>query len=321
RDALILSIPSAQVSIRRGSRVRLEAGIDFSQMAVFEGEVRFSAAAIEVDVPEGKMLKLDLSRPDKFYLLPEVEPLDSDTWNLTRDKLLVGDASRNRLPGLHYGLRDLDANGEWIDTAEFGIAWKPKTGEGWAPFREGKWQWYDGLGYTWIAAESWGWLPYHYGRWMLQPSQGWIWAPGSRRAFKPGEVYWLRGANLVGWGPLAPGEFWSGVDAPTLYLKASSTFARYSPSRDLREIDPAGFGDAPKDPLTVATFSDSLPLPRISQDRLEYVRSPDRPGVIRLSPSLTPSERLRQQEQMQAPPVSQAPQPPPSRRPVVERPV
>src|SRR5437867_10100162 len=35
RDALILSIPSAQVSIRRGSRVRLEAGIDFSQMAVF----------------------------------------------------------------------------------------------------------------------------------------------------------------------------------------------------------------------------------------------------------------------------------------------
>src|SRR2546426_2413453 len=293
RDALILSLPSAQVSIRRDSRVRLEAGTDFSQVAVLEGEVRFSSAAIELDVPEGKMLKIDLARSDKFYLLPEIAPLDSDAWSLTRDKLLVGDASRNRLPGLHYGLRDLDANGEWIDTAEFGMAWKPKTVEGWAPFRQGKWQWYEGLGYTWIGAESWGWLPYHYGRWMLQPSQGWIWAPGPRRAFKPGEVYWLRGANLVGWGPLAPGEVWSGLDAPTLYLKASSTFARYSPSRDLREIDPAGFGDAPKDPLTVATFSDSLPLPRISQDRLEYVRSPDRPGVIRLSPSLTPSERLR----------------------------
>jgi len=132
RDALILSMPSAQVSIRRGSRVRLEAGVDFSQLAVLEGEVRFSSAAIELDVPEGKMLKIDPARSDKFYLLPEVAPLDSDAWSLTRDKLLVGDASRNRLPGLHYGLRDLDAHGEWIDTAEFGIAWKPNAGEGWA---------------------------------------------------------------------------------------------------------------------------------------------------------------------------------------------
>src|SRR5436309_6458575 len=75
RDALILSIPAAQVSIRRGSRVRLEAGVDFSQLAVLAGNVRFSSAAIELDVPEGKMLKLDLARSDKFYLLPEIEPL------------------------------------------------------------------------------------------------------------------------------------------------------------------------------------------------------------------------------------------------------
>jgi len=91
----------------------------------------------------------------------------------------------------------------------------------------------------------------------------------------------------------------------------------------MREIDPAGFGDAPKDPLTVAKFLDSLPSPRISQDRLEYVRSPDRPGVIRLAPSLTPFEKLRQQEQAPPPrPVSQAPPPPPpARRAAVERPV
>ena len=218
------------------------------------------------------MLRIDLARWDKFHLLPEISHLDSDTWNLTRDKALAGDASRNRLPALHYGLRDLDASGEWIDTAEFGLAWKPKMPEGWAPFRDGKWRWYEGLGFTWIAAESWGWLPYHYGRWMLQPSQGWIWAPGGRLAFKPGDVYWLRGSGLVGWGPLAPGEVWNGVGTPSLYLKITSTFARYAAGPELREIDPAGFSAAPKDPLAVAAFSDFLPAPRISA-RLSSIRA------------------------------------------------
>jgi hypothetical protein len=318
RDALILSMPSAQISIRRGSRIRMEAASDLSQLAVLEGEARLSSAAIELDVPEGKMLKLRLGRSDKFYLLPEIPQLDSDTWSLTRDKLLVGDASRSRLPGLQYGVRDLDAFGEWIDTAEFGMAWKPKTSEGWVPFRDGKWQWYEGLGYTWIAAESWGWLPYHYGRWMLQPSQGWIWAPGSRHAFKPGDVYWLRGSSLVGWGPLAPGEAWAGLGTPALYLKTTSTFARYAPSADLREIDPAGFTAAPKDPLAATVFLESLPSARISRDRLEYERSPDRPGLIRLSPNAPPAGLWRQPEPAESRPVTQA-QPPPVTPQVVQQ--
>jgi hypothetical protein len=317
RDALILSMPSAQVSIRRGTRVRMEVAADASQLAVIEGEARLSSAAIEMDVREGKMLKLRLDRSDKFYLLPEISQLDSDTWSLTRDKLLVDDASRNRLPGLHYGVRDLDAAGEWIDTAEFGLAWKPKPAEGFVPFRDGKWQWYEGLGFTWIGAESWGWLPYHYGRWMLQPSQGWIWAPGARHAFKPGDVYWLRGSGLVGWGPLAPGEAWAGAGTPALYLKATSTFARYSPSADLREIDPAGFTAAPKDPLAAAVFLESLPSPRISRDRLEYERSPERPGVIRLSPNSPPASLSRQPEPERSQPVTRAA--PPATRQVVQQ--
>jgi hypothetical protein len=314
RDALILSLPNAQVSIRRGSRLRMEAASDSTQLAVVEGEARLSSAAIELDVSAGKMLKLPVGRSDKFYLLPEISQLDSDTWSLTRDKLLVGDASRNRLPGIQYGVRDLDAFGEWIDTAEFGMAWKPKTTEGWAPFREGKWQWYEGLGFTWIGAESWGWLPYHYGRWMLQPTQGWIWAPGARHAFKPGDVYWLRGSGLVGWGSLAPGEAWAGIGTPSLYLKSTSTFARYSPSPDLREIDPAGFIATPKDPLAAAVFLESLPSPRVSRDRIEYERSPDRPGVIRLSPNPPPASPWREPPPPESQPVTRSAPPPVSRQ-------
>ena len=208
-------------------------------------------------------------------------------------------------------MRDLDGAGEWIDTSEFGIAWKPKVAEGWAPFREGKWQWYDGLGYTWIGAEPWGWLPYHYGRWMLQPSQGWIWAPGARRTFQPGDVYWLRGSGFVGWGPLAPGESWSPPGAPTLYLKTASTFARYA-SAEVPEIDPAGFTAVPSDPLKAAGFLDSLPGPRINRARIDYARDPDRPGVIRLAPAAPATERWR--SPAPEPPVTQSPPPPPPRR-------
>src|SRR5437867_3626767 len=43
RDALILSMPGAQVSIRRGSRVRLETDVDFSQLAALEGDIRLSS--------------------------------------------------------------------------------------------------------------------------------------------------------------------------------------------------------------------------------------------------------------------------------------
>jgi len=324
RDALIVSIPSAQVSIRRGSRVRLEAGPNSSRVSVLEGQVRFSSAAVELELPEGKMLRLDLSRTDKFYLIPEIEALESDTWSVTRDKLLAGDPSRNRLPGLRYGVRDLDASGEWIDTAEFGLAWKPSMPSDWVPFRDGKWQWYEGLGYTWISAESWGWVPYHYGRWMLQPSQGWIWAPGSRQVFKAGDVYWMRGANLVGWGPLAPGEIWTGSGTPTLYLKSNTTFARHTPSPDLREIDPAGFSGLPRDPLLVTSFADWLPSPRLSLDRLEFMRAPDRAGLIRLSPVAPPVERPLPGEPARSRPVTRAepPEPAPTqRRPVVEQPV
>jgi hypothetical protein len=312
RDALVLSLPNARVAIRRGSRVRLEAGLDVTRLAVLEGEARLTSAAIELEVPEGKMLKLELARSDKFYLLPEISKLDSDTWSLTRDKTLAADSSQNRLPGLRYGVRDLDLNGEWIDTEEFGVVWKPKVAQGWSPFHDGKWQWYDGLGYTWISAESWGWLPYHYGRWMLQPSQGWIWAAGARRVFRPGDVYWMRGAGFVGWGPLAPRESWSGVGTPALYLKTSTTFARYAPSPETREIDPGSLAGPPNDPLAVASFLETLPSPRIRPERLEYARDPDRPGLIRLSPGSTAADRWRTPEAER--PVTQVQPPPPAMR-------
>ena len=180
------------------------------------------------------------------------------------------------MPNLRYGLADLDGYGVWSQSSEFGTVWKPKAPAGWAPFRNGKWQWYEGLGYTWVGDDPWGWLPYHYGRWMQQEGTGWFWAPGQSAVFKPGDVYWLRSAKLVGWGALAPGENWKPPDAPRLYLNVNTTYARYA--ADSLEIDPASFTPRPQEPLATAVFTQALPSPPFPAARLDAFRPPLRAG-------------------------------------------
>src|ERR1039457_6358787 len=226
KDALIMAVPGAQVTIRQGARLRLEARDPWSLIAAADGVARFSSPTAEFDLNAGQMVKLDPGHPARFFLNREIPPLATDRWCDERDQVLLSTTSAAHAPLLRYGLADLDAYGVWIQSGDFGAVWKPKAPAGWAPFRNGKWLWYDGLGYTWISDDPWGWLPYHYGRWMQQEGTGWVWAPGESAVFKPGEVYWLKSAKLVGWGALAPGEDWKPPDAPRLYLNANTTYAR-----------------------------------------------------------------------------------------------
>ncbi|MGH9718668.1 MAG: DUF6600 domain-containing protein, partial [Bryobacteraceae bacterium] len=247
RDAIVLSSSGAQVTLMRGSRVRVENDGVSSNFAVIEGAVRLATPSAEFDVLAGSLVRLSAASPDRFRIEREIPELESDSWSRERDKSLIGGVSVHHVPGVRYGVRDLDVHGIWIDTQEYGSAWKPKAAEDWAPFREGKWLWYEGLGYTWLAAEPWGWLPYHYGRWMLQPSIGWIWTPPRKPVFKPGDVYWLRGAGFAGWGPLAPDEVWNATGPPQLFVNAHTTYAKFAGGAS--EIDPRGFTARPKDPL------------------------------------------------------------------------
>ena len=189
RDALILAMPGAQTMPRRGSRMRAEVEAGASELSVMEGEVRFSSPAVELDVTEGKSMRIDPLHSGRFVLSPEINPLESDAYSRRRDLALAGGTSAMHLAGVRYGARDLDAHGTWIDAGDFGLAWKPKLQDGWIPFRDGRWEWYEGIGYTWIGSEPWGWLPYHYGRWMLHAKLGWFWVPSRMKTFHPGDVY------------------------------------------------------------------------------------------------------------------------------------
>jgi hypothetical protein len=279
KDALMVAVPGAQVTLRQGARLRLEARDPWSLIAALDGVARFSSPTAEFDLTEGQMVKLDPGHPERFFLNREIPPLETDRWSEERDKVLLSTTSAAHVPGLRYGLADLDAYGVWIQSSDFGAAWKPKAPAGWAPFRNGKWLWSDGLGYTWIGDDPWGWLPYHYGRWMQLDGTGWIWAPGESTVFKPGDVYWLKSAKLVGWGALAPGENWKPPETPRLYLNANTTYAAYTP--ESLEIDPAGFTTRPREPLATAVFTEALPSPPFPAARLDAFRPPLRAGSTR----------------------------------------
>ncbi len=303
RDALILAVPGAQVTLRVGTRVRLEASDAASGIAVLEGKVRFSSPVAELDLSEGQSARIENNGRPRFFLRREITPLDSDAWDEQRDRALAASGSAGHLPGLLYGLVDLDSAGAWVQTDELGLVWKPKINAAWTPYRDGRWVWYDELGYTWIANEPWGWLPFHYGRWMQLNGMGWVWSPGKGVMFKPGEVYWLREANLVGWGPLAPGESWSAAGLPRLYSRPSTTLAKWSQdTRVLTPIDPAE-----KVTTTNAVFVIALPSPAWDSARFDAVRPVLHAGSTRIVP-LLPGVTYEADE---APPEPLAPEAPP----------
>ena len=314
-DSLSLAVPGAQVVFIRGARIRLEAQERLSIVSVIEGKVRYSSPTAEIDLLAGQSLRLEPENPARFLLDREVKPMDLDHWSESRDKAEAFSTSSAHVLET-CGLEDLDAAGAWIQTDEFGAAWKPRAPDGWAPFQNGRWRWYDALGYTWVSGDPWGWLPYHYGRWAHRDKLGWVWAPSLTTVFKPGEVYWMRGAELAGWGPLAPGEIWppTGPEGtqPQQYSNTFTTYAAFQP--DARAIDPAGITARPKDPLAALAFTAALPSPPFIAARLDAVRPVLRAGSTRLAPVI-PGVTYQDDSDTgrplgPAPPPAPAPEPP-----------
>ncbi|MCX5871155.1 MAG: FecR family protein [Deltaproteobacteria bacterium] len=183
-----------------------------TDLSVFRGTVNAENKSGEVSVDAGKMLSMDEGLPSIMDLGP---PSEWEKWNRDWDESLAVDGdSEKYLPQELTGYeRDLNKNGKWIETSEYGNVWTPTThiSDEWAPYREGRWVWI-GDDYVWIASEPWGWAPYHYGRWAHISSHGWCWVPPPRNEvyWGPGYVSWVATENDVAWVPLAPAEVYYG---------------------------------------------------------------------------------------------------------------
>jgi hypothetical protein len=284
-DSVVLAVPGAQATFTGPARVRVEAGDGWSRIAVLEGSVRFSSPAAEIGLIAGQTTRVEAADPIHFSLDRAVAEMSLDRWSAERDRALASTTSAQHAIA-HYGLADLDMAGAWVETEQWGTVWQPKTPAGWAPFRNGHWRWYNALGYTFVGGDAWGWLPYHYGRWAHSPALGWIWAPSLSAVFKPGDVFWLSGPKLAGWGPLAPGEQWPNQDSasPAQFAPAFITYAAYRAPAQV--VDPAGFTARPDEPLKVASLVGALPSPPLEAAALEVLRPLSAVDAMQVVPAI-----------------------------------
>lgn len=110
-----------------------------------------------------------------------------------------------------YGADDLNDNGDWINTTDYGWVWRPSrlaTAQfsNWTPYRYGHWRWMPPYGWIWVNDEPWGWATFHHGRWFSY-NGGWVWSPyGYYRArrswWRPALVVINIYNNNVCWYPL-----------------------------------------------------------------------------------------------------------------------
>jgi hypothetical protein len=197
-----LQMPLGQVTLLEPGRMRVDAWQDAAGSAaadvhLVDGRARFDpagangggimlAAGSRLDSRNGVVQITDLRTPsaaDGF-----------DAWSLARDRRDDNLRSLQYLSPEITGYEELDRNGVWRQTAEYGPVWTPTVvAVGWTPYRTGQWIWVT-------IGNRWCWSP---GAVVARP----VWAPAL--VTWRGEQRWdLADARarppIGGWVPLAP---------------------------------------------------------------------------------------------------------------------
>lgn len=213
-----ISTPSVSIRPVKPGDYRITVNADgTTEVTARTGEAEiYSPRGVE-RVRRGKTTLVRGDRTDpEFQTVAEVREDEWDYFNVARDRELDRSPSRQYLPEDVVGAEELDANGQWIDSAPYGRVWQPRVAAGWSPYSQGRWAWTDYYGWSWVSYDPFGWAPFHYGTWFHQPS-GWCWYPGPRHGrtwWRPAMVAWFGFGNVGvsvgfgnwGWVPLAPFE-------------------------------------------------------------------------------------------------------------------
>lgn len=169
------------------------------RITVFDGTVEVRTPARTTRLRTGEEAHVDENGVYGVVSSPRGTADDFERWFSKRAERYAGRDSRYLDRSLAYAEDDLAGNGSWIYVSGYGgWCWRPYVSVGWRPYYSGHWSHGRGA-LTWVSYEPWGWVPYHYGRWGYDPLYGWVWLPGS--GYAPAWVYWMYGANYVGWAP------------------------------------------------------------------------------------------------------------------------
>ena len=206
------TLNGAVTLLRTGEyRVNTDASRNATMVTVRSGDIEVTANNQSFSIRSGQTAYFDNSGNP-----PEVQdanqPDDFDSFVSSRDRTEDVPPPQYVSPDM-VGYEDLNANGDWRNTPDYGPVWTPRVAEGWTPYHEGYWAWVDPWGWTWVDDEPWGFAPFHYGRWAYVENR-WGWCPGPvspRVYYAPALVAFVGGGGfsvggLVGWFPLGPRE-------------------------------------------------------------------------------------------------------------------
>src|SRR5438128_1990852 len=221
-DSFEIDTPNGAVSLLRpGSyRVDVDSTGDTATVTVRRGEAEVTAAGSAFTVKHDQAAVVSGTDSPSYDIHDALPPNDWEDWCASRDRRWDDARSARYVSRETIGYEDLDENGDWRDTPDYGSVWVPRAAMvGWAPYRYGRWAWVEPWGWTWIDDAPWGFAPFHYGRWVYV-GNGWAWVPGrvvARPVYAPALVVFVGGRNWsvaigagggggVAWFPLAPEE-------------------------------------------------------------------------------------------------------------------
>ena len=196
-DVFEIDTPNLAFSVSQPGSYRVEASEDGTNtiVSIREGEGEATGNGQTYTLHAGT--KGTFSGTDS--LNADVEqiggPDQFDNWADSRITATMTRARRSIVSRDVVGYEDLDDNGTWRDDPNYGHVWFPnQTPTGWAPYREGHWDWIDPWGYTWVDDSAWGYAPFHYGRWVTVGGRwGWVAGPrgaGASLCARAGGLYW-----------------------------------------------------------------------------------------------------------------------------------
>ena len=222
-DSVEVDTPAGAVLCARpGSyRVDVDPESGAGQVTVRSGEAQVTAEGSTIPVNPGSTLQLTGGDAPSYDVVQARDPDGFDQWCAVRDQREDHSESANYIGRGMTGYEDLDGQGTWQVTPEYGSAWAPRVPAGWAPYRDGRWVWSDPWGWTWVDDQPWGFAPSHYGRWAnVDGTWMWLpWADGMKQAppvYAPALVVFAGGSGVrgghapaggaVAWFPLGPRE-------------------------------------------------------------------------------------------------------------------
>jgi len=209
-----IDTPNQAFTVDQPGRYRLDASEDgnYTVVTVREGEGESTGNGQSYTMHAGQRFSFS----GTSSLNAEVEqiggPDDFDNWSDGRERRYQDSPSARYCSRRVVGFEDLDDNGDWRSTPDYGYAWFPRVDPGWAPYHDGHWAWIDPWGWTWVDEDRWGYAPFHYGRWFSVGGR-WGWVPGPREerpVYAPALVAFVGGGFAAGatvaWFPLGPRE-------------------------------------------------------------------------------------------------------------------